>query len=49
MGEKVMIPGGWYWQREVSNTQYHPGPVEERRCRGAKDDSWWMEYAEGGQ
>ena len=27
--KKVMIPGGWNWQREANNTLYHPGPVED--------------------
>ena len=24
-----MIPGGWNGHREASNTQHHPGPVED--------------------
>ena len=27
--KKVNVPGGWNWQREASNTQYHPGLVED--------------------
>ena len=45
-GEKVMIPGELNIHRVASNTQHHPGPVEDAMGKKEKIPSGWNRQRE---